>query len=147
MKIVFKLLDDERLSEAINLCNICFKENTSVEEAQKNFEAEKDDKHHMYIVGFTEDGKLVAHVRLQFIETIFSSMTSYAILNHVCVHPDYRRHRIGSKMLEYVSDICRDRGCKEIKLWSNNYRVASHALYKDFGFEKVDATFYNKELN
>lgn len=146
MNIKFESLTNDKISEAIELCDLVFEEKTDLEFAKKRFEENQNDKNSLYIVGYTEDGKMVAHLRIQFIETMFTSMATYAVLNHVCVHPDYRRRGIATKMLEYTEEICKERNCISLKLWSYNYRISSHELYKSFEFVPVDATFYSKEL-
>ena len=147
MKVDFRQMNESDIEETIKLCNLCFDENTNFEDALNVYKKNAIDKTCFYIVGCTEDKKIIAHVRLQFIETMYASMRGYAILNHVCVHPNYRRHKIGTELLTYVSNICRQKNIAEMKLWSNNYRVSSHALYKSFGFDPVDATFYTKKIN
>ena len=64
-------------------------------------------------------------------------MDTFAILNHVCVKPDYRKHRIATHMLDAVEKICEQRNCVAIKLWSRQYilRLKLHKqfyLWKDF---------------
>ena len=49
-------------------------------------------------------------------------------------------------MLEVIERICKERGCTSLKLWSNNYRTAAHACYKNFGFIINDAGFFSKEI-
>ena len=61
-------------------------------------------------------------------------MNTYAILNHVCVKPEFRRHNLGTKMLIECERICKDNGCSVIELWSNNFRQPAHECYKKYGF-------------
>lgn len=72
-------------------------------------------------------------------------MNTYAILNHVCVKEEYRRHQIATKMLDEVSKICKEKGVKTLELWSNNVRVPAHGCYKKYGFHLDDAGFFSKK--
>ena len=73
-------------------------------------------------------------------------MNTYAILNHVCVHPQARRHKIGTKLLDFTFDICKQKGCKNVELWSKNFRTAAHRLYQEYGFIVEDAKFFSKNI-
>lgn len=145
MDVKFHLATDDDLKGIIDLCNECFLENTSMEYATKMFEESKNDPNSLYLVGVVE-GKIIAHTKITIIKTIYEKMNVYAILNHVCVKPDYRRHKIATKMLDYITDLCIERGVKTIELWSNNVRVPAHACYKNYGFTLDDAGFFSKKI-
>ena len=145
MKIDFKLADETDIEELVNVCNICFDEDTSIADAKESFKLQKNDKNQLYVIGLI-DNKIVAHTRIAIIPTIFSGMDTYAILNHVCVLEEYRHHKIATEMLKVVEKLCQDRGCTSLKLWSKNFRTAAHACYKNFGFQTIDAAFFEKEI-
>lgn len=143
MEIKFKIADESKVKGIVELCNECFDENTSLEEAERIFKMQKD-PNQIYIIGEC-DKEIIAHTRIAIVPTIFEGMETFAILNHVCVRPDFRKHKIATKMLEIVRNVCKERGCVNIKLWSKNFRVPAHKCYEKFGFEKIDAAFF--ELN
>ena len=145
MNIEFRRATEEDVEGIVALCNECFFENTSLEYAKKSFEETKNDKNQIYLVGIA-DGKMVAHTKITIIPTMYEKMNTYAILNHVCVKPEYRRHNLATKMLDECTQICKDNGCVCIELWSNNSRVPAHACYNKYGFEVNDAKFFSKEI-
>jgi len=121
MEITFRKARLEDVEGLIGLCNECFNEETSVEYAMDLFKKTEADPNNIYLIGILE-GEIIAHTKLTIIRTIFENMNTYAILNHVCVKPEYRRHNLATRMLEIVEQICIDQGCKTLKLWSNNVR-------------------------
>lgn len=146
MKVEFKIANETHVEEIINLCNECFGEETSVDKAKKIFDENKNDKNSIYLIGVVDD-KIVAHTRIAIIPTIFKGMESFAILNHVCVSPEYRKHKIATKMLAEIERICKERECISLKLWSGNQREAAHACYKKYGFVPINATFFEKRID
>ncbi|MBQ9833939.1 MAG: GNAT family N-acetyltransferase [Bacilli bacterium] len=144
MKAEFRLATIEDIEEIITLCNEVFEENTDVAFAKRVF-VEEADKNQIYLVGLV-DGKIVAHTKITIIPTIYQNMNTYAILNHVCVKPEYRRHNIATDMLIECEKICKEKGCVAVELWSKNFRQAAHSCYKKYGFEVVDAAFFSKSL-
>ena len=42
----------------------------------------------------------------------------------------------GKKLLDFVSSVARERGCKAITLDSGLPRTAAHGFYEHYGFEK-----------
>ncbi len=143
MDVKFRTARRKDVGEIVSLCNECFDENTTVRYAMNNYKKKNRDQ--IYLVGLV-DGKIVAFTLINVIRTAFSEMGTYAILNHVCVKPEYRRNHIGEKMMDECAKICLARGCKMMKLWSKNFRTAAHAMYHKYGFETIDAAFFEKDL-
>ncbi len=146
MNINFEIATSEDVENIIELCNLCFFENTDLNYAKRVFEQTKNDPNQIYIKG-TMDGQIVAHAKITVIPTIYENMNTYAILNHVCVHPDYRRHGIATKMLDEITKICLEKNCKTMELWSNNVRTAAHACYHHYGFHLDEAGFFSKQIS
>ena len=141
----FRLATFSDLEPLIALTNECFGENTDLASAQKIFKANQSDKNQLYLLGEI-DGEIVAHARIAIVPTIYEDMNTFAILNHVCVKPEFRREHIGTKLLDECFRLAKDRGVKTVELWSKNFRVAAHRLYLSYGFEVMDAKFFTKDI-
>ena len=145
MNIKFRKATEKDLPGFIELCNECFEEKTNLLKAKRIFNKYKNDKNHIYVVG-EMDKKIVACAKITIIPTMFEHMATYAILNHICVKPEYRRHKIATHLLDYISKICKQHKCVNMSLWSLNFRVPAHKCYKNYGFDVLDAKFFNKGL-
>lgn len=145
MEVKFSIADSSKLEGIIDLCNEVFEENTSYEDAKKRYEMTKNDQNSIIVIG-EYNGQIIAHTRIAIVPTMFNDMETFAILNHVCVKPEFRKHKIATHMLEVVKYICEQKGCIAIKLWSRNFRVPAHTCYKKFGFVPEDATFFNLDI-
>lgn len=145
MNVEFKIASNQDVEGIIELCNECFFEETSLEYAKEMFEKTKNNPNDIYLIGVL-DGKIIAHAKITIIETMYQPMSTYSILNHVCVKEEYRRHNIATKMLVEIEKICKDRNCAKMELWSNNVRVPAHACYKKYGFKLDDAGFFSKKI-
>lgn len=145
VELRFRLAKIEDVKELVDVCNYCFDENTAYEKALKIFQDTYHDPNQLYLIGVLDD-KIVAHTKITIIPTMFDGMDCYAVLNHVCVLPEYRRHHIAKHMLDVVKKICESRGCSSIKLWSKNFRQPAHQCYLKEGFEIIDAKFFEYEL-
>ncbi len=145
METIFRIAEEKDIEAIINLCNECFLEETKIEKAKDIFNKTKNDENTIYLVG-EYAGKIVAHARIAIIETMYEDMATFAILNHICVKEEYRKHKIGTEMLKVIEKTCKDRGCKSLKLWSNNFRIPAHSCYLKFGFVRNDATFFSKDI-
>lgn len=144
MEVKFMIADVSKIRGIVDLCNECFDEETNYDEAIQLFNEYKD-RNQIYIIGEYE-GKIIAHTRIAVVPTIFKDMNTFAILNHVCVKPEFRKHHIATKMLEVVREVCKNHGCTAMKLWSRNYRIPAHTCYKSFGFVADDSTFFSIEI-
>jgi len=135
----------EELEKTIDLCNLCFDEHTTYEEARTSYLKHRNDPNGIYLIGILND-EVIAHLKMTIIETMYGPMATYAILNHVCVNPKYRRHHIATHLLNVAFKIAKDRGCNAVELWSKNFREAAHKCYLNYGFEVMDAKFFTKEV-
>ena len=145
MKIEFRIAKAKDLPGIIALCKECFEEDTSLPYAKKIYKQNRRDKNQIYLIGLS--GKqIIAHAKINIIPTIYENMNTYAILNHICVKPDFRRAHIGTKLLDECFKIAKKHRCKTVELWSKNFRTAAHALYYKYGFEVVDAKFFEKKI-
>lgn len=146
MEVSFRRATLEDVESIIKLCNECFDENTSLEYAKRVFLETEKDPNQIYLIGIV-GGEVIAHTKITIIPTIYENMNTYAILNHVCVRPDYRRHNIATKMLSECEKIAKEQNAKVVELWSNNFRQPAHACYKHFGFIVNDAKFFSKKID
>ena len=147
MEIEFRVAEKSDVKDIIKLTNECFEEETTLDFAEWIFGESENDPNQIYLNGYLkETGELVAHTKITIIPTIYSPMKTFAILNHVCVKPEYRRHHLGWKLLEAAEKICREKNCVAIELWSKNFRVPAHKLYQKYGFIIEEAKFFAKDL-
>ncbi len=144
-KLNFRIAGREDVKDIIKLCDECFNETTNLEYAYRIFDENKNDKNQIYLIG-EYDGEIIAHTKITVIPTIYENMNTYAIINHVCVREDMRRHNIATLMLDEVKKICKEHKCKTIELWSRNFRTAAHACYLNYGFKIDDAKFFIYEI-
>lgn len=145
MEVLFREATIDDVEDIITLCNECFEEETNLDYAKKVFIETMHDPNQIYLVGVV-DGHIIAHTKITIIPTIYEKMNTYSIINHVCVKSEYRRHNIATQMLDEVTRICKNKGCKAIELWSNNFRVPAHACYQKYGFIVNDAKFFSKDI-
>lgn len=140
-QVRLKVMSAGEVADVIELTNKCFGEETPVAFATQVFEDTKDDPNQIYLNAYL-DNRLVGHLKITIIPTIYEKMNTYAILNHVCVDPEVRRRHIATRLLDEAFRICKERNVKTVELWSNNIRQAAHACYKKYGFEVADAKFF-----
>lgn len=145
MELTLRFATREDVKELIDVCNVCFDEHTDYEKALKVFDATSKDPNQLYVIGLYQN-KIVAHTKITIVPTMFDGMDTYAILNHVCVLPEFRRHHFAKYMIKAIKEICKDRGCCAIKLWSCNFRQPAHQCYLNAGFEILDAKFFTLDL-
>jgi len=146
MEVIFKELELEDLKSTIDLCNLCFDEETDYEYAKQVYLETKDDPNNIYINGIY-NGEVIAHTKLTIIKTMYKPMATYALINHLCVKPEFRRHHLASHLLDAVFQVAKDYNCVEVSLWSKNFRVPAHSCYKKYGFELLEAGFFTKKVN
>ena len=71
---------------------------------------------------------------------------SYAYINYVYVHPDFRKRRVGTSLYDELGDYCRQNGVKELICDVFEINKGSKKFHKGLGF-KPFVSLYSKKLD
>jgi GNAT superfamily N-acetyltransferase len=82
----------------------------------------------------TLDGQIVATLQLTFIPGLSNDGAWRAQFEAVRVRADLRNQRIGTRLIEWVIERARTRGCRIVQLTSNIARVDARRFYERLGF-------------
>lgn len=81
---------------------------------------------------------------------LLSRQDLYPWVSALFVNPDYRNRKIGQKLQDFIENYCRQKGYKEIYLYTNlvNYYEKSGWIYFDRGYEYMggEVRIYKKCL-
>lgn len=106
----------------------------------KAFKAIAADPNHR-LVSVKLDGELVGTLQLSFIPGLPRQGTWRGMIENVHVHADHRGNGIGTAMMTWAIETCRDNGCGMVQLTSNKVRDKAHKFYKELGFENTHEGF------
>lgn len=89
-----------------------------------------------------KEGKIVGYIGSWFFK-------DFVHITNIAVHPDYRKHGIGTKLMKHIIELASRKGAKKIVLEVRVSNKIAQNLYKKLGFkvEKVKREYYpdNKE--
>lgn len=105
------------------LDKLCF----SVPWSQKSFEEEAENKLSVYFVARIND-KIVGYGGVWKVQ-------GEGQITNIAVHPEYRKNKIGSALLEKIIEECSDEFQIFLEVRESNFAAIS--LYKKYGFEKI----------
>ena len=86
------------------------------------------------IVVATMDGVIVATLQITFIPGLSYDGAWRAQIEGVRVRADVRNQRIGGRLMQWVLERARQRGCRLVQLTSNVARVDARRFYERLGF-------------
>jgi GNAT superfamily N-acetyltransferase len=79
-------------------------------------------------------GEPVGTLQLTFIPGLMRRGMWRGLIEVVHVAPAHRNKGIGSEMIRWALDRCRERGCGLVQLTSNKKRADAHRFYERLGF-------------
>lgn len=103
-----------------------------------------DPKRYRYAV-VEEQGKLLATSCITIIPNLTRKGRSYAVIENVITHPDFRRKGFGRAMIQLLLKFAQENDCYKVMLLSSSNRTASHDFYHSLGFNgdiKKGFTYY-----
>lgn len=105
----------------------------------------EEDKNYYLLVGIL-DGKIVSSVTLVLIENLTHNLRPYSVMENVVTHREYRNKGYASKLIEYASDLARNRECYKIMLMTGSKKESTLNFYKENGFSVDEKTACLKRL-
>ncbi len=104
------------------------------------FDAIAADPNHRLIV-VESAGEIVGTLQISFLPGLPRFGMRRAILENVHIRTDQRGQRLGSQMVQWAIERCREAGCGIVQLTSNKIRLDAHRFYRKLGFEQTHEGF------
>lgn len=97
------------------------------------FDAINRDPNHLLLVADWEH-QPVGSFQLSFIPGVSRQGAWRGQIESVRIHPEHRNRGLGSAMMEWAVERCRERGCGQVQLTSDQKRSNAHRFYERLGF-------------
>jgi len=81
------------------------------------------------------DGKIISSVTLVIIENFTHGAQSYAVMENVVTHADFRNQGFASELIQYARKIAENAGCYKIMLLTGSKKESTLDFYKNNGFD------------
>jgi GNAT superfamily N-acetyltransferase len=98
------------------------------------------DPNHRLIVA-ERDGEVVGTLQISFLPGLPRFGMRRAILENVHIRGDKRGGGLGSQMVQWAVERCREAGCGMVQLTSNKVRKDAHRFYVKLGFAQSHEGF------
>ena len=104
------------------------------------FDAITADPNHRLIVA-EHAGEVVGTLQISMIPGLPRFGMKRGVLENVHIRADQRGNGLGSKMVLWAIERCREAGCGVVQLTSNKVRLDAHRFYSKLGFEQSHEGF------
>lgn len=98
------------------------------------------DPNHRLVVA-ERDGEVVGTIHLTFIAGLPNFGMKRGMLENVHIRADQRGTGLGTQMVQWSIERCREAGCGVVQLTSNKVRTDAHRFYERLGFAKSHEGF------
>ena len=98
------------------------------------------DPNHRLVVA-QRDGEVVGTIQISVIPGMPAFGMKRGMLENVHIRTDQRGTGLGTQMVNWAIERCRDAGCGVVQLTSNKVRVDAHRFYEKLGFTKSHEGF------
>ena len=104
-------------------------------EAWKQLINEINKSERLFLLVVEEDNRVVSTVQLGIIPSLTHNMRSFAVVENVVTHENYRKKGFASMLLQKAIKIAQDKNCYKIFLETGSNRESTLNFYKENGFE------------
>jgi GNAT superfamily N-acetyltransferase len=98
-----------------------------------------DPKHRLIVA--EKNGEVVGTIQLSFIPGMPNFGMKRGLLENVHIRSDQRGSGLGTEMVTWAIERCREAGCGVVQLTSNKLRLDAHRFYEKLGFVKSHEGF------
>ena len=100
-----------------------------------------NDKDHHIIVA-EEDGKIISSCVCVIIPNLTHNQQSYAFIENVITHENYRNKGFATACLDYAKKIAEDENCYKIMLLTGSKKESTLNFYRQAGYNSEDKTAF-----
>lgn len=98
-----------------------------------------DSRHRLIVVEKT--GEVIGTIQLSFVPGLPNFGMKRGLLENVHIRTDQRGSGLGSQMVQWAIQRCREAGCGVVQLTSNKVRIDAHRFYTRLGFAQSHEGF------
>lgn len=98
------------------------------------------DRNHRLVVA-ERQGEVVGTIQLSFVPGMPNFGMKRGMLENVHIRADQRGSGLGTQMVTWAIEQCREAGCGAVQLTSNKVRLDAHRFYERLGFAKSHEGF------
>ncbi|BDC92205.1 GNAT family N-acetyltransferase [Treponema bryantii] len=115
-------------------------------EVWKKLINEMNKSENLYLLVVEEDNRVVSTVQLAIIPSLTHNVRSFAVVENVVTHEDYRKKGFASMLLQEAIKIAQNKNCYKIFLETGSNRETTLNFYKENGFEMDTKHSFLKKL-
>jgi len=134
LAVIIALLSDDKLG--VN--RESFEDNSQAYE-QAFAEIDGDPNNMVYVA--EDDGRVIGCLQVTFIVNLTFKGGRRALVEAVRVADSHQGQGLGKRLMEYVIDLARERGCRLVQLTSNKDRDDAIRFYEQLGFQPSHVGF------
>ena len=99
-----------------------------------------NDDYHLIVA--EEDGKLVSSCTCVIVPNLTRNGASYALIENVVTHADYRGRGLARACLDYAKKIAEENECYKMMLITGSSNPKTHEFYRNAGYSCEGKTAY-----
>ena len=99
-----------------------------------------DTDHHLIVCEI--DGKIVSSCVCVIIPNLTRNVRSYAFVENVVTHEDYRGKGYATECLDYAKQIAKENNCYKMMLLTGSKKPETLAFYEKAGYNSLDKTAF-----
>ena len=142
MRVKVRLIREDELKSLLSLYKYLNADDPILEidrDLKKHWQSIMDDPDYFYLV-VEEDEMLVSTCNLTIIKNLTREARSYALIENVVTHPDYRNRGYGTAILKEAIEIAREHDCYKVMLLTSQKDDATLGFYENAGFDRGEKT-------
>lgn len=140
MEIVIEKLSKKDLKEAISIYDSNHNLTTNYEKLYQEYDMIEINPDYLNLVAKTND-EVVGFATVVINHDIVEELKPFLTVWNLGVHKDYRRMRVGTKLLEYIYEYGKSLDCAFIALLAEKDNISAQQFYENLQFEKVVGYF------
>lgn len=99
-----------------------------------------------YLFVYEVDGSLVGSAHLHVCLDALSETRPFGVVERVIVTQELQGRGYGSRLMEHLEEVCKEKQCVKVFLTSNALRQDAHQFYEKLGYDGEASKAFKKYL-
>ncbi|MCM3170717.1 GNAT family N-acetyltransferase [Paenibacillus sp. MER 99-2] len=99
-----------------------------------------------YLFVYDVDGSLVGTAHLHVCLDALSGTRPFGVVERVIVTQEMQGRGYGSRLMEHLEEVCKEKNCVKVFLTSNALRQDAHQFYDKLGYDGEGSKAFKKYL-
>ncbi|HPA62382.1 MAG TPA: GNAT family N-acetyltransferase [Spirochaetota bacterium] len=143
--IIIRNIEENDIDSIAGLYRLFWDDEQNADKMKMKFRQLRDNSSYIFLCAVA-DGQVAGTIMGIICDELYGDCRPFLLMEDLVVRNDFRRMKIGTKLLNAMENIGREKGCYQIIFMTERNRVSSVSFYESIGYDSEANIGFKKKL-